>query len=978
MADLPRFRFTFRSLRAFTLASLCAVSLSSTASAWEDVPPRLGDGWKRNGLATIKYEINGAAARSNPLRRQLAQPYAGDEIFFRYRLRYEAESIDVPPSGDGEFFVFWLDEHEGGESSTHSGGVPNAGIHVDANANRFMVRFAPGNQKFAAKLVGDRDYLVVGRLWKSNRGKAEPYDRLDLWVDPEIEDRAQPLAQTTSSKAIRRVGWIGFSTGVKTEIDDRIAVWDIDVSSSWHEIMGHSEPPGTSRPELVKRTVDFKQHVYPILQEHCFSCHAGEEAEQGVRLDILDEVLNQTTPRNAKASELYQLAATGQMPPEGEGPRKPELEVLRTWIDEGLDWDEQLLPTPVPTSDHWSFQAIRRPAIPAVNNKSWTRTPVDAFIARRQEELGIRAAPEASTPTLDRRVSLDLLGLPPTSVDIDSPASHIDRVLSHPAYGERWARHWLDVARWAESNGHQHNRDRPHAWRYRDWVIEALHSNKPYDQFVRQQIAGDELSPLSDENVIATGFLAAARYSGNELDKDIQRNDILTDVTNTTASAFLGLTLECAQCHTHKFDPLSIRDYYRFQAFFAKGQPANVVLQPDATEVKRVIKDRWSIFDDTRSKLISAKRRQGIANPIVIRKNVLAAIKGEQRKRFDTLEKTISQLPQVWAWQSANSQRPQAVAPHEMRFPLPRDPTVLAGLETYLLIRGDVKSRGPVVQPSWPTVFTPATTESRPTTAEDPSADVPAGRPSRTDLANWLVGHRNPLTARVWVNRIWQWHFGRGLVETSNDFGTQGTKPSHPELLDFLASELIEKHWDTNHIHRLIVNSATYRQSHKYSQHAAAIDPDNRSYWRWIPRRLEAEAIRDAVLAVSGQLDLTRGGPSVSERSTRRSIYLKQRRNGLPSQQQLFDGTTGQVSCSRRRVTTTPLQPLWLLNSEFMQQASRHFATYCKTIEQAFQLALNRKPTDEELAVLRRLEDDHGLESVCLVILNSSEFLYLK
>ncbi len=948
---------------------LSGLWLTASVSAQDDARPELIDEWKRNGLATVRFEINGTGSRNNPLRRQLKRPFSGDEIYFRYSLRYDEGSIDTPTAGDGEFFVFWLDDQEGNDASTHSGGIPNIGIHVDGGRNRFMARYSLGSQRFAAQLVGDREYIIVGRLWKSTPGAEEPFDGIDLWVDSlgraDKFDRDQPHARTQSPKAISGVSWIGFSTGVKTESDDRITVWDVDLSTSWRKTLRFSNPKVPTR--FAQRTVDFKQHVFPILKAHCFDCHAGDDAEKNIRLDSLDEVLNRTTPRNADKSPLYQLAAAGKMPANGERLSGEKLAVLRTWINEGLDWDEELLPTPVPQTNHWAFQKIERPSIPAVKDDSWVRTPVDAFIARRHEEFGLRPAAPADVQTLDRRVCLDLLGLPPAATDIDRPSSHISELLSHTAYGERWGRHWLDVARWAESNGHQHNRDRKHAWRYRDWVIDAFHSNKPYDEFVREQVAGDEMSPVQDSNLTATGFLAAARYSGNELDKDIQRNDILTDVTNATASAILGLTMECAQCHTHKFDPVSIRDYYRFQAFFSKGQPANLLMNPGSADVKSIIEERWQIFDTVRAKLISSKRRQGIANPVVIPKSVLAAIRGDQRKRFNQLDEQIKTLSQSWGWQSATSSYPDAVAPHDMRFPLPRDPNALAANETYLLIRGDVKSPGPVVEPGWPTVF--GKSSGRSATAAD--------RP-RTALADWLTSPDNPLTARVWVNRIWQWHFGRGLVETSSDFGAQGTRPSHPELLDWLASELIDNQWNTNHIHHAIVNSATYRQSLEYSAANAKLDPENKNYWRWTPRRLEAEAIRDSILAVSDQLDLTHGGRSVSSDSTRRSIYLKQRRHGLPHQQKLFDSADGNLSCARRRVSTTALQPLWLLNSDFMHRSAQQFAARSESVEHAFELALNRKPDREETSILHQLERDHGMASACLVILNSSEFVYIR
>ena len=931
--------------------------------------PGLGNSpWKRNGLATQRFEIQGTEGRNNPLRRKLDEPYAGDELFVRYYLNYDAGTIDLPNEDEGEFLVLWLDIGEGSDASTHSQHVPNIGIHVKGNQNRFMIRYVSRGEAYGPPLVGDRDILVVGRLSKTVPGRDQPFDRLELWIDPEPQDHPEPVASVSSRRAPHVVEWIGFSTGAKTEVDDRIQVWDIDVAATWEELFGLPPAPEPESLEPLpeeQRTVTFADDVYPILKARCFDCHSGEDATEGVRLDVLDEVVNQTAPRDAAGSRLFQLVSEEEMPPDGPALSDHELQILRAWIDEGLHWDEQLLPTPVPQTDHWAFQPIRRPDIPTVANAGWIRTPVDAFIARKHEEQGLVPAPAADAQTLHRRLSLDLLGLPPDRAEADVPfETLIDRFLARPEYGERWGRHWLDVARWAESNGHQHNLLRPHAWRYRDWVIDAFASDKPYDQFVREQLAGDALEPYSDENLVATGFLSAARYSGNELDKDIQRNDILVDVVNTTARALLGLTVECAQCHTHKFDPISIRDYYRFQAFFTKGQPVNVVLSGEGEAARELVEERWRIFDTVHDRLVVAKRRQGVPDPIyIVPATVIRGMKPAEKKRFEELDRAIAGFDQTWAWYSPMTANGDvAVAPHEMRWPLPRRPSVLERLRTTILIRGDVKSRGPEVSPGWPAVFGPMPGEP----------DNP-----RLALANWMTDPANPLVARVWVNRIWQWHFGHGLVETSGDFGTQGTPPTHPELLDFLASELIDSGWSTRHIHRLILNSATYRQSSTFSAANDAIDPGNQLLWRWTPRRLEAEAIRDSILAVSGQLDARRGGPSDEGASSRRSIYLRQRRGNLPHQQMLFDGANGIASCTQRRVSTTALQPLWLLNSRFIQDAAEALATRVETVDEAFQLAVAREPTRDERAALHDLAGEFGMVSACLAILNSSEFLYI-
>jgi len=956
--------------------------------------------WKRNGLVSERFTINGTGGRNNPLRKSLQSPFDGSELFVRFNLRYHSESLDSPPETSGEFFVLWLDEHEGNDGSPHAANIPNLGIHVQGDQNRFMIRYNSANQKFAAPVEGDRNYTVVGRIWKSTPGNQQPFDQLSLWIDPSGTEELKPDISVQSQTSISTIKWIGFSTGGKTEIEDQIEVWDIQTTKSWREIMNlpvevgdPNYAPDMERPP-AKKTISFRKHIHPILSKHCFNCHAGKEAKDGIRLDTIDEVLQHISPLRHAESRLFQLVTSEQMPPEGEKLSESELQKLAAWIDEGLDWDARLLPAPIPVSKHWAFQPITRPAIPSVTpaKRSPARgslakvsgrvlNPIDAFLSAKQAEAGLTPNPPADPATLQRRFSLTLHGLPP---EPSSPTEAIDiqRLLSTPNYGQHFARHWLDIARWAESNGHQHNRDRKHAWRYRDWVIKAFSSGMPFDQFLREQIAGDELPGSTPSQLVATGFLAAARYSGNELDKQIQRNDILLDITNTTASAFLGLTFECAQCHSHKFDPISIRDYYRFQAFFVSGQPQNLLManedtaqqdtaqqdtaQQDTAQqntAQRIAQQRWDLFKKVEQRLLTVRRKQGYPEPILVTPtNVIAQMRSGEKSTFKRLNDQISKLDQTWSFYSPStaSQR-LTVTPHEMRWQLPHDPALLAKLRAAILIRGDFRSRGPEVSAGWPLIF----------------GVPPAKDQTRRDLANWLTDAQNPLTARVWVNRIWQWHFGRGLVETSNDFGTQGQPPSHPGLLDFLASELIEHGWDTQHIQKLILASSTYQLANHDSETNSRIDPENRLYWRWTPHRLQAEAIRDSILKVSGQLDHRDGGPSDSHDSQRRSIYLTQKRDNLPEQQLLFDSANGIIPCARRRTSTTALQPLWLLNSKFVQNAAQKFAERAGNVETAIQTALHREATPSELQLLGHLAEEHGLSSACLAILNSSEFLYI-
>jgi len=867
----------FRSI-AFLLLSFSPVGGSAS-----EIP--FAHGWKLAGGASMAFEIAGSGGRSNPMRRELRVPFTGDELYVTFRLTYPGASLDTPEEGNGEFFVLWLDEEEGGDGATHSGGVPNIGVHVkNESANHFMARYRSGREVYAAPLAGDREFEVVARLRKSVSGAGNPFDQLSLWVDPELSESAVPHAVITSENAISSVNWIGFSTGGKTEPSDRIRVSGMRLDDSWFGVLG--------LPDLteVKREVSLP---------------------------------------------------------------KPPVEIAE--VDP---------PPAVLESDHWSFQPVRRPVIPAVRDSDWVRNPVDAFIAERHEALGVGPAPEVDPVTLRRRISLVLTGLPPDAVGTDPLDT--ERLLSSQEFGERWGRHWLDVARWAESNGHQHNRDRPHAWKYRDYVIAAFRDDKPFDAFVREQIAGDEIEEWDPEHLVATGFLAAARYSGNELDKKIQRNDILVDITNTTAEAFLGLTMACAQCHDHFFDPVTAWDYYRMQAFFVRGQPGNVILEKNET-ADALVETRWRLFESVRERIAENRRSQGVPEPVlVIPKSVAGGLRGEERRHFEVLEREIGHFPQAWGFYSpATAAHRLAVAPHEMRWPLEREPEIVGAQRVHYLVRGDIGTPGPEVQPGWPQVF---------------GETGPVGERPRLAFADWIVSRENPLTARVWVNRIWQGYFGRGLVETSGNFGIEGAEPSHSELLDWLASELVDSGWSSRHIHRLILDSATFRQSSFFSAAHEARDPANASLWRWTPRRLESEAIRDSLLAVSGRLDRTVGGPSVDEESSRRSVYLRQKRDRLPDQQMLFDSPQAVTSCARRRVSTVALQPLWFLNAELPLETARALAGDLSGKNAATELVervLSRPAEGEEIEKIEALIGEAGLEDAALVLLNTNEFLYI-
>lgn len=814
----------------------------------------------------------------------------------------------------------------------------------------------------------------------------------------------------------------------------------------------------------MSRSVDFATDVFPLLRDRCFDCHQGANPDSGVRLDHQAKVLGETdgipvvVPGDSAGSLLIQRIATTdpqkQMPPPDAGPplNDEQIGLLRAWIDQGAGWDAELLPDPNLTlaAQHWSFLPVRRPAVPQISAAVRERNrqlfsaagnfhPIDAFIGAEQCEQNLCAAETAPARTLIRRLYLVLHGVPPSPrqtaqfISDTSPGawqSLVDQVLTSPHYGERIARHWLDSARWAESEGFAQNNERRFAWRYRDYVIDSFNTDKPYTEFLRQQIAGDELEPYCDENLIATGYLAAARISADDLHFYRVENDMYTDIVNTLSASVLGLTVGCAQCHDHKFDPVSQRDFYRLQAFFSQGLPGNVILAdaPHPAELDDVAAELLAVDLQVRHRVLSdgfdeqsaplrkllhtcesarTPAEERLYRPARIRLNIRVAgcnsfrIHDEEKTKLDELQKQLQGLvgsaEQTWAFYSpVTSPHKLSTLPMAGNFPLMHDKQRLTHRRSYLLARGQIFEPVAVVTPGWPSAFGPTRSthlETRP----------------RTVLADWLTSRQNPLTARVWVNRIWQMHFGRGLVDTPGNFGIRGSRPSHPQLLDWLAAEFMDHNWSTKHIHRLIVSSQMWKQSS--SAAAQAVDPENRLLWRWPARRLEAEAIRDSMLAVSGEIDRTVGGVSVpaDEESTsaRRGLYLFQKRDAPPALQQLFDGPAAMSSaCVVRQVSTTALQSLYLLNNDFAEARSRALASRIvsragantgRQVTAGFEVVLGRPPDQQERSAAEAFLNRHGgssehadndgvttsagmtaVELFSQALLNVNEFLYIE
>jgi len=680
---------------------------------------------------------------------------------------------------------------------------------------------------------------------------------------------------------------------------------------------------------------------------------------------------------------------------------------------------------------HWAWKRVQRPALPKVHNAAWLRNPIDAFILSRFEAEELPPAPAATREQLLRRATFDLIGLPPTPEEIDafladkSPDAWekvIDRLLGSPHYGERWGRHWLDVARFAESNGYEFDEVRPDAWRYRDYVIEAFNNDKPYDRFLKEQLAGDELYPDDLAGRVATAFNLLGPDMTDSADQPQRRQNTLNDMTDTSALAFLGLTLTCCRCHDHKFEPLPQSDYYRFQAFFAPALFKRDI--PLGTKEQRAayaatLREYNTLIQPTQDALIKLEEpyRKKLHDDkfAKLSEEAKAAHKTPEEKRTaaqrELVEKTARQLnvtPQALAQtMNAADRAKQQQLQKELKLFEARKPSlpVTMGLQddakpvkTFLLVQGELKDRAEEVRPGFPLILTPGNKDLD--TTIQPMASS-TGR--RSALANWIASPENPLTARVLVNRLWQHHFGRGLVATPSDFGLRGARPTHPELLDWLASEFIAQGWSIKKMHRLMLTSSAYRQATNASPAAKVKDPDNQLLSHGNRLRVEGEIVRDSLLAVSGRLNPKMGGPGVfppvpadanvkgwtaspdAKDHVRRSVYIFARRNLRFPFLEPFDPPDSNLSCARRERSTTAPQALALLNAPDVQAAAKGLVervgkeatTDEGRIVRAYRLVLGRTPSAKELELSRRFVKEASLAELCRALFNVNEFVYL-
>ena len=807
-------------------------------------------------------------------------------------------------------------------------------------------------------------------------------------------------------------------------------------SASWAAEGDAENPPNEPPP-----AANFARDVQPLLARKCLACHGPDDAEGGLMLGSPETALAPTDsgepairPGDAQGSALIARVTSDsewdQMPPEGDRLTEEEVEILRNWIDGGAKWEA-----------HWAFEppvVIDPPAVEA-DGEAFVRNPIDNFVQARLEEAGLKPNPPADRATLLRRLSFDLTGLPPTPeetaafVASDDPQAYdkaVDRLLDSPRYGEKWARHWLDLVRYAESNSYERDNTKPNAWKYRDWVIRSLNDDKPYDQFIVEQLAGDELPADSPEeraeNLTATAIYRLGVWDDEPADRKQAVYDELDDTVRTVAEGVLGLTVGCARCHDHKLDPIPQADYYKLVAVFRDVTPymdrrdKSSNSQADVTP-REVIEAH---------KALDAEHARWKKKRLAIERRGLAKMSGVDQRRAELpgpfrgqilkekLHKHVT-AEELAEWRSAKEHlegveaRRKALPPRETTLALAKTHAPDAIPQTFVLARGSAHGpTGDPLQPGVPELFGESTYDPQPTDAGA------AGR--RLAFARWATSPDNRLTARVAANRVWQHHFGRGLVRSSNNFGKLGTPPTHPDLLNWLADRFTAEGWSLKTLHRLIVTSAAYRRSSGPNPKAAAADPLNDLLWRFDPRRLTAEELRDASLAVSGELNLEMYGPSFypklsaevlagqsrpgdgwgnspPEQRARRTVYSFIKRSVIPPALADFDFPETDAPCEARFNTVQPAQALALLNGDFTNERAVALAARIRSerpnadaqarVARAVELTTSRPATAEAVKdgvrFLSLMTNDHGFDADgafdlwCLVTLNANSFLYL-
>lgn len=789
---------------------------------------------------------------------------------------------------------------------------------------------------------------------------------------------------------------------------------------------------GITPPAAVAAEVDFANEIQTVLARRCYACHGPDMQEGAIRFDVRDTLVGEADsgeiaiqPGDAQASELIRRITSDdeyeRMPPEGKPLTESEIEALTRWIDSGAEFKQ-----------HWAFQPLSKPALPEVKSQAWSQQPMDQFVLSRLEENGLQPVPAATAAQLIRRVYLDTIGLPPSPEVVAtlsqnwSPEAYqqlVDNLLADPAFGERWARTWLDVVRYAETNSFERDGVKPNAWRYRDYVIDAFNSDKPYSQFVREQLAGDELDEVTQESLTATGYYRLGLWDDEPADPEQAIFDGFDDLVTTTSQGFLGLTLNCARCHDHKIDPLTQKEYYAMVAFLRDVTPyasRGDTLSNNQLDLDPQLAAQYEEIDGKLRVLNKATRKIEQAAIKQLSATDQRATEGPGRAKV-LKEKLEDQLGES-EWEEYQQFQSEIAELSQQRRQLPPRETVLglakvdaAPDQTFLLMRGSPHAPGDPVEPAFPKLIGGGVPEF----GEPVEGARSPGR--RRVLAEWIAADDNWMTSRVIVNRIWAQYFGRGIVRSPNNFGLMGDPPTHPALLDYLASQLVANAWSLKSIHRSILLSSTYQMSTQVNQQAAQADPANNLFWRQNLRRLSAEQIRDSVLAITGQLNHQQLGPSMypslsaevmasqsrpgagwgesteSDRA-RRSIYIHIKRSLPVPLLVAFDFPDTDISCEARFLTTQPGQALTMLNSEWMQQQAGHLLQRVSRevgddLEQqaarCLELVLSSPQSDlidvqQLVDLVGKLQRDDGLDeltarrAMCLVCMNLNQFFYLE
>ncbi len=814
---------------------------------------------------------------------------------------------------------------------------------------------------------------------------------------------------------------------------------------------------GLSASDPTDGAPGFEQDIRPLLESNCGSCHGSQSHRSGLVLETVDSLLKggaldgpAIIAGNSAASPLM-LRLRGErqpsMPLGGEALSAEEIDLIARWID-GMAVSESAGNKQV-EKPGWPWTRLQEPAVPPVRQQDWVANPIDAFVLSRLESKGLRPAPPASRRALLRRLYFGLVGLPPTPADMalfledSSPEAYsraVERLLADSRYGERWGRHWLDLVRYADTRGGGLEYPRPHMWRYRDYVVRAFNQDRPYDRFIKEQLAGDAFRAYGDEGRIGASFLTL----GVRVERSAAegRRDVLIDVVDTTGETFLGVTLGCARCHDHKYDPIPTRDYYRLEAFFApltfSAKPLKFTQYEAPLQQPKWWKQKAEAWDGVLSERKKAaeafkaglKAREAphyvLMSPQDLKDWVIPDLKRMPFAKGDFYTQEDKDRLALITRQTARFANPSSPDYYKAMAYLTSDAPLRRTVATYVLKGGNLKLRGDEVKPGF---LSTITGHSKPANMDG------LGQSRRKLLAEWIASGDNPLTARVMVNRIWQHHFGQGLVRTASDFGRNGSGTLHQDLLDWLAWQFVQGGWSVKEMHRLILHSSVYRQSVENPENAAfeEIDPPNRLLWKRSPIRAEAEVIRDSLLAVSGNLNPVMGGPpflpaaedewqkrsrtwwepSPQEDRNRRSLYMLQMRSFQLPMMTVFDGPNTSERCAVRNVTTVTSQVFSLFNGAFAHQQAGAMADRIRKevgedvalqVKRAFQLALQRDPDPSEavdcLAFLqpapRRLSltpvvlaDSSGgasglkgqqgsLQELCLVLLNMNEFIYLE